>query len=143
LDASWRFSVTLGAAAIWVSVVLISLFAPELISGSEQQALPLAAFVTWIWGVIGTVGFLWSMGRLRWRPKNRSTWTWMALICAVLWLTTAVIAMLGPVVETGSDPTQLPVWALGAPAVAAGLTVLLGVVSVIFAQEPPESARQP
>jgi hypothetical protein len=33
----------IGIAGIWVAVLLISLFAPDLVSGSEQEHLPVAA----------------------------------------------------------------------------------------------------
>ncbi len=45
-------AVALGS--IWTAVVAISVFAPDLVSGSEQQHLPVAAFGTWIWGTVST-----------------------------------------------------------------------------------------
>jgi hypothetical protein len=44
----------IGIGGIWVAVLLISLLAPDLVSGPEQQHLPVAAFSTWFWGGIGT-----------------------------------------------------------------------------------------
>jgi hypothetical protein len=137
MDRSWRGWALLGLATIWLSVIVISLGSPDLVSGSEQEALPLAAFVTWFWGIIGTAGFLWGMSRLRWQPANRSTWAGVSLIASTLWVAAALVAVLGPVIETGSDPTQLPIWALGAPALAAGMTGLVAVVAEVFSQTPP------
>jgi hypothetical protein len=54
-----------GIAGIWVAVALITIFAPDMVSGSEQEHLRVAAFVTWIWGLVATGAFLWTMGRLR------------------------------------------------------------------------------
>src|SRR5215204_4251098 len=48
-DPSWMLWTAIGIGGIWVGVLLISLFAPDLVSGSEQQHLPLAAFTTWFW----------------------------------------------------------------------------------------------
>ena len=35
-------------AGIWTAVVLISVLAPDLVSGSEHEHLPIAAFATWL-----------------------------------------------------------------------------------------------
>jgi hypothetical protein len=44
---------------LWVAVAAISVFAPDLISGSEQEHVPIAAITTWLWGTIAT-GFVLS-----------------------------------------------------------------------------------
>ena len=46
-----------GVAVIWVAGALISIFSPDIVSGSEQEHLPVAAFVTWISGVVGPGAF--------------------------------------------------------------------------------------
>jgi hypothetical protein len=51
----------IGIGGIWIAVLLISLLAPDLVSGSEQQHLPVAAFTTWLWGGVGTLVLLWAM----------------------------------------------------------------------------------
>ena len=61
-DGSWMLWTAIGIVGIWVAIVLISLFAPDFVSGSEQEHLPMAAFTTWFWGGIGTLIFLWAMG---------------------------------------------------------------------------------
>jgi hypothetical protein len=58
-DLSWMLWTAIGIGGIWVAVLLLSLLAPDLVSGSEQQHLPVAAFTTWFWGAIGTMVFLW------------------------------------------------------------------------------------
>jgi hypothetical protein len=52
-ELSWMLWTAIGIGGIWVAVLLISLLAPNLVSGSEQQHLPVAAFATWFWGGIG------------------------------------------------------------------------------------------
>jgi hypothetical protein len=64
-DLSWMLWTAIGIGGIWVAVLLLSLLAPDLVSGSEQDHLPVAAFTTWFWGGVGTLVFLWVMGRLR------------------------------------------------------------------------------
>jgi hypothetical protein len=60
-DPSWMLWTAIGVGGIWVAVLLISLLAPDFVSGSEQEHLPIAAFTTWFWGGIGTLVFLWAM----------------------------------------------------------------------------------
>jgi hypothetical protein len=55
-----------------------------------------------------------------------------------------VLGITMPVFETGSDPTRIPVAALFAPAAAAMLTALAGVVINVFRRGPGgELARGP
>jgi hypothetical protein len=64
-DLSWMLWTAIGIGGIWIAVLLLSLLAPDLVSGSQQGHLPVAAFATWFWGAVGTMVFLWAMGRLR------------------------------------------------------------------------------
>jgi hypothetical protein len=105
----------IGVGGIWVAVILISLFAPDLVTGSEHEHLPLAAFGTWLWGGIGTALLLWAMGRLRGDASWRSTWIGLALVTLAIWAVATVLSITLPVYETGSDPTELPFGALFAP----------------------------
>jgi hypothetical protein len=100
----------IGIGGIWVAVLLISVLAPDLVSGSEQEHLPVAAFTAWFWGGVGTLALLWAVA--------------------------TILAVTLPVFETGSDPTRVPFAALFAPAAAAMLTALAGVVSAVFQRGP-------
>lgn len=135
-DGSWMAWAAGGIAAIWVAVVVISVFAPDLVSGSEQQHLPVAAFSTWLWGLVATGLFLWSMGRLRGRAERRPIWTGLAVATAAIWLVATVLGVSLPRVETGSDPTRLPIGAMVAPVAAMVLTGLAGTVAAVFARPP-------
>jgi hypothetical protein len=64
-----------GVVVIWAAVALISLFAPDMVTGSEQEHLPVAAFATWISGVVGTGAFFWMMGKLRGSVTRRPVWS--------------------------------------------------------------------
>lgn len=137
-DGSWMVWTALGVVGIWVAVVLISVFAPDFVSGSEQEHLPIAAFTTWFWGGVGTLIFLWAMGKLRGNAMWRPTWIGLAIVTLAVWALAAIIGIAGPVVETGSDPTRIPIGAFFGPVAAAMLTALAGVVANVFRRGPPD-----
>ncbi len=45
---------TVALASIWIAVAIINIFSPDLVSGSQQEHLPLVAFFAWICGVVAT-----------------------------------------------------------------------------------------
>jgi hypothetical protein len=136
-DGSWMLWTAIGIGGIWVAVILISVLAPDLVSGSEQEHLKVAAFGTWFWGGIGTAVFLWAMGRLRGDATWRPTWIGLASVTLGIWAVAAILSITMPVFETGSDPTQIPLGALFAPVAAAMLTALAGVVTGVFRRGRP------
>src|SRR5512133_3573448 len=79
-DLSWMLWTAIGIGGIWIAVLLISLLAPDLVSGSEQQHLPVAAFATWFWGGVGTMVLLWAMGRLRGSARCQPIWIGLSLV---------------------------------------------------------------
>ena len=95
----------IGVGGIWVAVVLISLLSPDMVSGSEQEHLKVAALTTWFWGGVGTLVFLWAMGRLRGDAMWRPTWIGLSIVTLGVWALATILAIALPVVETGSDPT--------------------------------------
>jgi hypothetical protein len=126
----------IGIGGIWVAVLLISLFSPDLVSGSEQEHLPVAAITTWFWGGIGTVVLLLAMGRLRGRPRWQPIWVGLSVATLVIWTVATILAVALPVIETGTDPTRIPVAAIVAPIAAAMLTALAGTVANVFRAGP-------
>ena len=135
-DGSWMLWATIGLAAIWICVLLISVFSPDLVSGSEQEHLPLAAFFAWLWGLIATGGFLWGMAKLRGTVERQPIWIGLGTAVVVIWVIATALSLWLPVQETGSDPTRLPVGALIAPLGAAALTAIASVVAGLFSQRP-------
>ena len=133
-DPSWMLWTAIGVGGIWVAVLLLSLLAPDLVSGSEQDHLPLAAFTAWFWGAVGTMVLLWAMGRLRGSARSQPIWIGLSVVTLALWAVATILGITLPVFETGTDPTQIPVAALFAPAAAAMLTALAGVVTNVFRQ---------
>jgi hypothetical protein len=67
-DVSWMLWSAIGIGGIWIAVLLLRLFAPDVVSGSEPERLPVAAFTTWYLGGADTLVVLWAMGRHR---RNR------------------------------------------------------------------------
>jgi len=135
-DGSWMASTAAGIAGIWVAVALISIFAPDMVTGSEQQNLPVAALGSWFWGLVATGAFLSAMGRLRGHATRRPIWTGLTVATLAIWLVATIAAIAMPVVETGSDPTRLPVGAMVAPVAATVLTALAGITAGVFARPP-------
>src|SRR5688500_8457172 len=130
-DGSWMAWTAAGIAGIWVAVALISVFAPDMVSGSEQQHLPVAAFGSWLWGLAATGAFVWAMGKLRGSAARRPIWIGLTAVTLAVWLVATIVSIALPVVETGSDPTRLPVGAMV-------FTALAGITAGVFAR-PPES----
>jgi hypothetical protein len=135
-DGSWMASTAAGIAGIWVAVALISIFAPDMVTGSEHQRLPVAALGSWFWGLIATGAFLWGMGRLRGNAVRRPIWIGLTVATLAVWLVATIAGIALPVVETGSDPTRLPVGAMIAPVAATVLTALAGITAGVFAHPP-------
>lgn len=135
-DGSWMAWAAIGLAAIWVAVLLISLLAPDMVSGSEQQHLPIAAFATWFWGLLATGALLWGMTRLRGTAARRPIWVGLGVATVVIWAIAAVLSITLPVFVTGTDPTRIPIAAMVAPPAAAVVTGLAGIVAGVFSTPP-------
>lgn len=131
-----------GIAGIWLAVLLISLLAPDMVTGSEQEHMPIAAATSWLWGLVATIAFLWAMSRLRGSASRRPVWIGLTTATLLLWLVATVLSATLPVVETGTDPTRIPVGAIVPPVAAMVLTVLAGVTASVFARPPDPSAGQ-
>ncbi len=135
-DGSWMLWSAGGLAGIWTAVVLISILAPDMVSGSEQEHLPVAAFTAPLWGLVGTGGFLWAMGKLRGNALRRPIWIGLTVATLTVWLVATILTITLPVVETGSDPTRLPIAAMVTPIAAAVLTGLAGIIAGVFSRPP-------
>jgi hypothetical protein len=137
-DGSWVVWTMAGTAGIWVAVTLISLLAPDMITGSEQQRLPVAAFGAWFWGLAATGTFVWAMGKLRGNVSRRPFWIGLTAATVAVWGVATVLSIALPVYVTGSDPTRLPIGAMVSPVAAALLTTLAGIAAGVLSR-PPES----
>src|SRR5215204_5784584 len=133
-DMSWMLWTAVGIGGIWIAVLLLSLLAPDLVSGSEQEHLPVAAFTTWFWGAVGTLVFLWMMSRLRGSAGWQPIWIGLSVVTLVIWAVATILGIALPVMETGTDPTQIPLAAIFAPVAAAMVTALAGAAAYVFRQ---------
>jgi hypothetical protein len=116
--------------AIWAATVLMVVGAPDMVSGSEHEHLPLALITTWLWAAAATAFAMLTPAR-----ASLASWT---LGVTVLWLLTALVSIAAPVLVTGSDPTRIPLAVIIAPPVAA---VLTGLLSLRQANSPEASAH--
>jgi len=108
-------------ACIVVSGILGSIFSPNLVTGSQHEQIPIAAFVGWIFdliaiGMVVTV----AMQGIRAEVIDRAPWTLLGLGVGAIWLAVMVVAIFAPVWVTGTDSTELPIWG--------GLSAIAGIV---------------
>jgi len=126
-------------AGIWGSVIVVSAFSPDLVSGSQQEHLPLALYVTWLWGALAT---RWTVGAMVRRSNTPNALAGIALVTVGIWVVVAAASVVGPVMVTGSDPTTLPIAAILAPIGGAVVTGFAGdmVRLVLEGSGPDESS---
>ena len=122
-------------ASIWLSAALTVLGAPDMVSGSQHEHLPLALITVWLWAAAATAYA--SM-----TPSRGSLARWTLGVVG-LWVAAALIAVAAPVMVTGSDPTRIPLAVIIAPPVAAVLTGMLSLRQANLPERPPSDAAQP
>lgn len=109
----------IGMVAIWLAVLVTSLWSPDFVSGSQQEHLKIPAAVNWLWGSLATLALARYARSHAGAPE--AAWRTVGLGVVAVWVVVTVASIVGPVFETGSDPTQIPVLALFAP--IAGLLI--------------------
>jgi hypothetical protein len=102
----WWF---VAVGSVLLAVLFASLFSPDLVTGSNQEHLPLAGMMDWFWGLI-------AVAYLAFVRTGRADATF-GLSVAVLWLAVAVTSIASPAMVTGTDPTTIPIAVLIAPIV--------------------------
>jgi hypothetical protein len=83
-------------SAVWLSVVVVSVFAPDMVTGSEREHLPIAAMTVWLWGAVATAYLLLT-------PDEWSTVGWATGVAGV-WLAVLLVSVASPEMVTGSGP---------------------------------------
>ena len=116
--------------AIWLSVVLLSIFSPDLVTGTMQDHFPIAMVVGLLAGLAATKSVVKAATHGIGGPR---LWVFYDLIVGVIWLAVALVSIYVPVVVSGTDPTQLPIGAVVAPIAGA---IATGAVSEIFVAGP-------
>ena len=125
---------TLAVAAIWVSTLVFSIFAPDLVSGAEQEHLPIAGLTAWVWAAAAT-GYVLMAARSRRADDDPARWLGFELSVAVVWAVVALAGIFAPDLVTGSDPTRVPLAALVTP--VAGMVATGFVALHATTQQPP------
>jgi hypothetical protein len=73
---------------------------------------------------------------LRGDAARRPIWIGLSVATFAVWLVATILSITLPVVETGSDPTRLPIAAMVTPIAAALLTALAGIIAGVFSRPP-------
>lgn len=118
-------------AAIWVPTLAFSLFAPDMVTGSQQEHLPLGALTAWLWAATAT-GYVLMATRSREPSDAPSRWFGFGLSVATIWVVVALAGIFTPELVTGTDPTRIPLATLVAPIagmVATGFVALHATTS--------------
>lgn len=122
-SSRYRFA-ALTVCSIWAALAAASIWSPELVSGTDQTHVPIAAFSDWFYAVIATGLVLMAFGR-RTPDVGRSSWSAFTLAISAIWLVVAVVSIWTPDLVSGTDPTRVPVGALVSP--------IAGVLATAFA----------
>lgn len=124
-------------ASIWLAVIFTSIFAPDLVSGTEQDHIPIAAIGNWFWGAVST-GFVLLVLVARRGPSAGQESAWMAFAATIasIWVAVIFTSIFGPELVTGSDPTRIPVAAMVGPVAATVATGIVCVLSVLWIRPP-------
>jgi hypothetical protein len=127
--------VGVAAAAVWISIGLASLYTPDMITGSEQEHIPITALTMWLWGAVATGLILMTGAMGRGRADGR--WRALAAVSIAIWGVVAIASIWSPELVTGTDPTRIPLAALIAPVAGAVATAF----TCLFVAGSPGSAR--
>jgi hypothetical protein len=112
-------SPTTAVVAVWTCSALLAVFAPDMVTGSEHDHLPIAAMTVWPWTFAATAYVVMAV--------RHTTSAWLVMCVAAIWTSVLIAGVAAPVMVTGTDPTRIPMGAIMAPiggALATGLVAL-------------------
>ena len=121
-------------AVIWLAVAACAIFAPDMISGSEHEHLPLAGMTDWFFAAVAC-GLL-VTAHTRCQTPGRVVWLWVSILVSIVWLVVALTSIFCPSLVTGTDPTTIPLAALISPMVGTLVTAYLAVLAAATTTEP-------
>jgi hypothetical protein len=131
----YRFA-AMAVGAIWGALAAASIWSPELISGTDQTRVPIAAFTDWFYAVIATGLVLLAFSR-RTPDLPRSSWAAFTLVISGIWLVVAITSIWTPDLIS-DDATRVPIAALVGPIAGVLATAF---ASVFVAGSPSGTAR--
>ena len=109
-------------AAIWLATLAAALFSPDLVTGSQQEHLPLAGALNRLWAAVATGYVLMADRGGDPDGRNRSGAGSFVLSVSAVWAVAAVASILAPPLVTGTDPTRIPLVAMLVPLAAMAVT---------------------
>jgi len=110
---------------IWVSVVLASIFSPAMVTGTQHDHLAVA-WGDWVWGMVATgVVVAAVINGIRAGAIARASWVILGVTVSVAWLWALFSSIFTPSLVTGTDPTVLPLAAMGTPIIAMVFTIVM------------------
>jgi len=98
------------------------LFSPDLVTGSQQEHLPLAGALNRLWAAVATGYVLMADRGGDPDGRNRSGAGSFVLSVSAVWAVAAVASILAPPLVTGTDPTRIPLVAMLVPLAAMAVT---------------------
>lgn len=116
--------VGISVAFIWLAIAAASIWSPDMIAGSNHERLALVAATDWFYAAISTGLVLMAFGR-RSPGATGSLWLGFTIAIASIWSVVALISIFAPTMQTGTDPTTIPIAAFVAP--------IGGVIATAFA----------
>ncbi|HEY5990750.1 MAG TPA: hypothetical protein VIV12_30795 [Streptosporangiaceae bacterium] len=117
-------------AGLWLAMALSSVFAPDLISDSQDH-VPIVAITIWIWGTVAT-GFV--MFGAAFPTRDRMARWGLPVAVLGIWGAVALVSIYAPTIVAGSDGTIVPIAGLFAPvagAIATGYACLAAAWSAV------------
>jgi hypothetical protein len=107
-------------STIWLTVVLSGLLAPDMVTGSEHEHLPIAGLTVWVWATVAS----WFVAMGARRVQDRSS---LVVWSSCVWLVVLVAVLTLPSLVTGTDPTTIPLVVLLAPVIGAFATGIIAL----------------
>ena len=123
-EGSRYWFAAVAVCSIWLALAAASIWSPDLVSGTEQDHVPIAAFTDWFYAVIAT-GLVFLAFSRRTRDLGRSSWEAFTFAISAIWLVVAAISIWTPELVSGADQTHVPIAALVSP--------IAGVLATAFA----------
>jgi hypothetical protein len=122
--SSRHLFVGISVACIWLAIGAASIWSPDMITGTSRERLALVAATDWFYAAIATGLVLMAFGR-RSRGATGALWLGFTIAIATIWSVVALISIFAPTMQTGTDPTTIPIAAFVAP--------IGGVIATAFA----------
>jgi hypothetical protein len=113
----------LAVGSIWACVLVASLLAPDMVTGTQHEHLAIVGGTDWIWGLVAMAFVILAIQRgIRLQAFRLTSWVVLAVGVAISWMPVVLVTAFAPAMVTGTDPTTLPLTAMGIPILGTFLT---------------------